>query len=244
MVCNVFGIENANIAPTINADPDQPIRRQWTPRPKDKLLVQVEDTDVLYADPIPGFNGFNILTPDVIESDYYGDMSFVVTGDMHIHAIVNNPLKPLEEMSLAGETSYQFNGNGKFGYTYNRVTLGMIYQWKISSLELLNVIVDQGHVGHEEIAKQKNWVYCVAARLMGAVHNFHDRIPLGIVKKELLEHYLEPHTVVDKEVLEFLFNIIGCKSFQIVACMDFIRTKFAVGTRFNQDDDLFFAFGY
>lgn len=234
------------LAPTICSNQEEPIRRESTRGPNERHTVPIDSNDRLLLSndslPLPPNFRFEYVSPDVIESDYWGTMSYLHTGHTHVAVIVNNPLKPVKDMSILGESNFHFDGS--FGKAYNEVLMGMIYQWKLSTLELLDAVIRQGCFEAHDVRNQKSWVYSVVARLMKAVQQFHHYVPLGVLKKELLMSYLPPNLFFDGDELEFLFQMAGCEKYEVISsCIDF-RTSFIVCTRFDGDNNLLFAFGY
>ena len=184
----------------------------------------------------------NFLSPDVIESDYWGNMSFVYSGDMHIGTIVKNHLKTTNNgISVVGRTYFDFEKS--ICKEYNMVLMGMIFQWQKSCLEMLHAVVNQGFFSTSNVLNQKNWVEFVPGRLMKGIQECNHLLPLEILKKDLLMSYLQITEFTEGEELEFLYNMAGCKQYEVISCwLGF--DEFKVATRFDEDNDLLFAFGY
>ena len=143
------------LAPTIYADANQPLRCKYTPEAEQKQVVEVEESDKIFDKTELGFK-FTFIAPDTIECDYWGSFMFKYTKDMHVHAVIQNPLKSFNDLKLGNSTTFHFKGD--VGKTYNEMVMGMIYQWKISSLEVLHAVVDQGHFPRCEVNNQLQWI--------------------------------------------------------------------------------------
>ena len=140
--------------PTIFADNREPLRRKDTFSSNEKRKIPVHPDDSNANDPmLPADYEYDVITPEVMESDYWGAMSYRFTGNMHIHAIVQNPLKPLRQMTAGGETAFHF---GKaFAQVYNKAVMGMLHQWRISCLQLLDAVVQCRHYPIQSTSDQK-----------------------------------------------------------------------------------------
>ena len=206
------------LSPTICSDSSEPIRRRLTPPPNRNVTVEahLESDDSFMVEKLKDNKKkfFHMTTPDVIESDYFGQCRYTHGMSVHIHAIVKNSLQKISDMALGTETSYQFDG--KVGKAYNKMVLGMMYQWKLSCLELFEEVQHEEDLDEYYFRKQKDWIHIVLPRLMCAIEDFHGLIPLVILQKHLLKTYLGEEVCKDDEQLAFLWHMINCRSYEIV----------------------------
>lgn len=229
---------NNYLGPTINADMREPLRREWTPSANRLVTNEITMSEIgAKSNIIPGFK-FTVVTPEVIESDYFGNLSFTYTGGQHVHAIISNPGRPVTELVLGTKSEFQFTVD--FGRHVHRMVLGMMYQWEISCLELFREVVKQGFYCKEHVESQKNWMLNFLPDVYKAMAEWHHLMPLPLLRKEHYTVYLG-HIFDDGDMLEFLYNMINCKKIDVVACQGQI---FKIGTRFDDDDERFFAFGF
>ena len=77
---------------------------------------------------------------------------------------------------------------------------------------------------------------------MCAIEDFHGLIPLVILQKHLLKTYLGEEVCKDDEQLAFLWHMINCRSYEIVPIVG--NEEFKIGTRFDEEDHYFYAFGF
>lgn len=239
-----------HLGPTIKYHHDQPLRRQTTPQQLQRQSICVEETDSIYKQTNSNYS-FNITTPFVIESDYRGELVLCPKiAKTQIHAIIQNPMKRLFEVNLApGENAHHFSKS--FCSSVHMAVNGVIYQWKISVLEVIEQLFDLiqdeqewNHVG--ALQMQKEWVQKTAARMMKAIQEYDLKhaCPLALMKKDLLQVYLDEDTIKEGDELEFLYNMINARTVEVIVCNchNFFEVK--VATRFDFNNELFFAFGY
>lgn len=226
------------LGPTINFEEDEPLRRPWTPSANQLVENEITVSEIGKKSTVKAGFKFHCVTPEVIESDYYGTMSFTFSGGKHVHAIITNPGSPVTDLVLGTKNDFQFNG--EFGKHVNRMILGMIYQWELSSLELLNAVVSQGLYLEEDIVKQKNWILDFLPGVFKTITEWHHLMPLPLMRKEHYTIYLG-RIFDDGDKVEFLYNMVNCKKIDIVS---FQCRNFRIGTRFDDDNERFFAFGY
>ena len=209
------------------------------------VQIQLESDDPVMVEKLQGgevVKYYHMTTPDVIESDYYSQYRYCRGAELHVHCIVKNSLQEIKSMALGNETSYQFDG--KIGTAFNKMVLGMIYQWKISCLELIEQVQEEEDVQECYVEKQKKWIKDVIPRLMCAIEDFHNLVPLVVLKRELLGTYLGSEAIADGEQLTFVYNMISCRSYQIVTILNLADDEYKIGTRFDERDHCFFAFGF
>ena len=152
-------------------------------------------------------------------------------------------MQSFEKMKLGNETSFHFKGD--VGECYNRALLGMIFQWRKSCLEVMDAILENGHGKRDyDIERQKNWIYNFVPKLMIALNNFHNLVPIGVLKKSLLSTYLGRDTFEEKDELDFLYNMAACTNVQVITCYSDENDITVIATRFDDNDGRLFAFGY
>lgn len=237
--------ENARqLGPTINYHADQKLRRKGTPEQLERVSIRVEPTDLIYNDVDMDYV-FETSTPNVIESDYRGELHYIKIAPTQIHMIASNPLKSITDLSMArGENMHHFTKS--FSNSIHRSILGMIYQWKISTLEVISqVLTLQENWNNGGLQMQKEWVHKVAAKHMWGIQEYDMRhvVPLRIIKKDFIPLYLDEKVISGGDEIVFFFNMVNCKTVEVITCSVNYKDM-VIGTRFDGDNDLFYAFGY
>ena len=137
------------ISPTICSNPQEPLQHSSTPSPNKKMTIALDIEDDVSLDLVLDKYKFSLRTPDVIESDYWGQCQYTRGPSVHIHCIVSNALHDIRDMSMGGDTLYQFDG--KVGRAYNEMVTGMIYQWKGGCLESFATMIRQGNCSDVDV---------------------------------------------------------------------------------------------
>lgn len=241
--------------PTIGNDPKQTIRRYTTPESNRTHEIFFDDDDD-YNDQFDSSNLimgradnnrnntiYKVITPDVVESDFFGEFNYKFTGEYHVSCVVNTPNRQLVSC-IAGGGYNEFQFEYEYVKTYHQAVNGMIYQWRLSSLAALKSVVSVGYGDEEQMKNQTDWIRNVSQKMIQAIDGFHHKIPLSLMKKKYLKHYLQPGTIEKGDELIFLNRMLECIKYEIIICHEDGLRSFFIATRFDDNNDSFFAFGY